>query len=57
MEPLRNDRWRGEFTVGQPGICLYAVEAWIDRFKSWHWSNGIGIPSLHHSTTSSLQPP
>ncbi len=35
MEPLRNDRWRGEFAVGKPGICLYAVQAWIDRFKSW----------------------
>ena len=35
MQPLGNDRWREEFPVSEPGVCLYAVEAWIDRFELW----------------------
>lgn len=35
MEPLGNDRWRGEFTVTKPGYYFYTVQAWVDRFKSW----------------------
>ena len=35
MEFLINDRWRGEFTVGEIGRYYYTVQAWIDRFKSW----------------------
>jgi starch synthase (maltosyl-transferring) len=35
MEPLVNDRWRGEFTVRQLGHYWYTVKAWVDRFSSW----------------------
>lgn len=35
MEPLVNDRWRGEFTVNNLGCYLYTLEAWVDPFKSW----------------------
>jgi starch synthase (maltosyl-transferring) len=35
MEPLVNDRWRGEFTVRQLGHYRYTLKAWIDRFGSW----------------------
>ena len=35
MEPMVNDRWRGEFVVGDMGCYLYTIEAWIDRFRSW----------------------
>lgn len=35
MEPVANDRWRGEFVVTDLGNYLYTVEAWVDRFKSW----------------------
>src|SRR5579872_2864321 len=35
MEPLGNDRWRGEFTVTKVGGWFYTLEAWVDRFKSW----------------------
>lgn len=36
MEPLVNDRWRGEFTVTEIGQYLYTVRAWVDHYKSWH---------------------
>ncbi len=35
MAPLVNDRWRGEFVVSELGQCLYTVQAWVDRFKTW----------------------
>jgi starch synthase (maltosyl-transferring) len=35
MAPLGNDRWKGTFTVGRPGICFYTVEAWVDHFATW----------------------
>ncbi len=35
MHPLGNDRWRGEFRVGELGRYRYAVLAWIDHFKTW----------------------
>ncbi len=35
MQPLSNDRWRGEFTVTELGRYLYALEGWIDRFQTW----------------------
>jgi starch synthase (maltosyl-transferring) len=28
-------RWSGRFTVDRPGIWLYDVEAWTDRFGTW----------------------
>ena len=36
MRDLGNDRWSGTFCVGTPGTYEYAVQAWIDDFKSWH---------------------
>jgi starch synthase (maltosyl-transferring) len=35
MRPVKNDRWRGEIVVGQPGSYFYNIVAWVDRFKSW----------------------
>lgn len=35
MEPLGNDRWRGEFPVLTLGRYQYSVEGWIDRFQTW----------------------
>jgi starch synthase (maltosyl-transferring) len=38
MEPLGNDRWRGEFPVPELGRYGYALQAWIDRFRTWQQS-------------------
>jgi starch synthase (maltosyl-transferring) len=35
MEPLVNDRWWGEFTVSELGRSVYAIQAWIDHFRTW----------------------
>jgi starch synthase (maltosyl-transferring) len=35
MQPLANDRWRGEFTVAKLGQYQYTVEGWIDHFQTW----------------------
>ena len=35
MQPLVNDRWRGEFQVAGLGGYRYTVLAWIDRFLTW----------------------
>jgi len=35
MEPLVNDRWRGEFTVTDLGRYRYTFQAWVDPFQSW----------------------
>lgn len=35
MEPLVNDRWRGEFQVHEIGRHVYTIEAWVDHFKTW----------------------
>ncbi|MDH5207147.1 MAG: alpha-1,4-glucan--maltose-1-phosphate maltosyltransferase [Burkholderiaceae bacterium] len=35
MTPLGNDRWRGAFTVSEPGRYRYTVTAWVDHFLSW----------------------
>ncbi|MBI4527529.1 MAG: alpha-1,4-glucan--maltose-1-phosphate maltosyltransferase [Deltaproteobacteria bacterium] len=35
MEPMPNDRWRGEFTVENIGLYFYTLEGWVDRFACW----------------------
>ena len=35
LEFLVNDRWRGEFKVTKLGRYVYALEAWVDPFRSW----------------------
>ena len=35
MQPLVNDRWQGEFQVQELGRYRYALEAWVDRFRTW----------------------
>lgn len=35
MSLLENDRWRGEFTVGELGRYLYTVQGWVDPFQTW----------------------
>jgi starch synthase (maltosyl-transferring) len=35
LQPLVNDRWRGEFVVLKLGHYRYTVQAWTDRFASW----------------------
>ena len=36
MKLLGNDRWRGQFAVEEMGRYRYTIEAWVDRFKTWH---------------------
>ncbi|WP_435016998.1 alpha-1,4-glucan--maltose-1-phosphate maltosyltransferase [Tundrisphaera sp. TA3] len=33
---LTNDRWTGSFRVEGRGRIEYTIEAWVDRFDSWH---------------------
>ncbi|HYM69623.1 MAG TPA: alpha-1,4-glucan--maltose-1-phosphate maltosyltransferase [bacterium] len=35
MTLFDNDRWRGEFTVSEPGRYRYTLQGWVDRFASW----------------------
>lgn len=35
MQPLVNDRWRGEFQVDEIGNYYYTVTAWVNPFESW----------------------
>ena len=35
MQPLVNDRWQGEFPVQELGRYRYALQAWVDRFRTW----------------------
>src|SRR6202521_4292364 len=35
MVPLVNDRWRGEFMVGELGRYLYTIQGWVDAFDTW----------------------
>jgi starch synthase (maltosyl-transferring) len=35
MVHLGNDRYRGEFTVDEPGRYEFRVTGWIDRFGTW----------------------
>ena len=35
MQPLGNDRWRGEFAVTKVGRYVYTVQGWVDRFGAW----------------------
>ncbi len=35
MEFLVNDSWRGRFTVQMLGTYRFAVEGWVDHFKTW----------------------
>ena len=35
MRHVVNDRWRGEFGVGEVGIHRYTIKGWVDRFGSW----------------------
>jgi starch synthase (maltosyl-transferring) len=35
MTSQGNDRWRGQFQVGEPGVIFYTLEAWVDSLKSW----------------------
>ena len=35
MQPLVNDRWQGEFQVLEVGRYRYALQAWVDRFRTW----------------------
>ena len=35
MTLLGNDRWRGDFTVVEPGRYEYQVTGWVDTFLSW----------------------
>jgi starch synthase (maltosyl-transferring) len=35
MRFIGNDRWRGEFRVGETGIYSYTVQGWVDHFRTW----------------------
>ncbi len=36
MIPDVNDRWTGEFLLDKQGETRFTVQAWVDKFKSWH---------------------
>src|SRR4051794_9902524 len=36
MTFLGNDRWTGRFTVTAQGWHEYTLQAWVDRYASWH---------------------
>ena len=36
MRALVNDRWRADVRVEKLGFYLFAIEAWIDHFLTWH---------------------
>jgi starch synthase (maltosyl-transferring) len=38
LAPLGNDRWRSEFTVRELGRYAYAIQAWVDHFRTWQQS-------------------
>jgi starch synthase (maltosyl-transferring) len=40
LEAMGNDRWRGEFEVGEPGLYWYRVVGWVDAFKTWQHDLG-----------------
>jgi len=35
MVPTVNDRWRGEFMVGELGRFFYTIQGWVDAFETW----------------------
>ncbi len=35
MDPIGNDRWRGQFQLNRMGQAHYAIRAWVDHFKTW----------------------
>jgi starch synthase (maltosyl-transferring) len=35
MRRLDNDRWQGSFLLEEPGVYLYTLTGWVDRFRSW----------------------
>ena len=35
MVPIVNDRWRGEFMVGELGRYFYTIQGWVDAFETW----------------------
>ena len=35
MDPLGNDRWRMAFRVEKAGCYQYAIQAWVDPYKTW----------------------
>jgi starch synthase (maltosyl-transferring) len=35
MTHVDNDRWRGEFELGELGLYTYTIEAYPDLFRSW----------------------
>jgi len=36
MTLLANDRWTGRFTVTAQGWHEYTIQAWVDRYLTWH---------------------
>jgi len=36
MTLLANDRWTGRFTVTARGWHEYTIQAWVDRYLTWH---------------------
>src|SRR5690242_4332133 len=35
MEPVGNDRWRGQFPLRDNTRYVFTIEAWTDRYASW----------------------
>ncbi|HKI20132.1 MAG TPA: alpha-1,4-glucan--maltose-1-phosphate maltosyltransferase, partial [Isosphaeraceae bacterium] len=54
MNLSTNDRWTGKFTVTAQGWHEYTIEAWVDRFASWHKELGKRHESGQQELTSEL---
>lgn len=35
MEQGTNDNWKGTFSVDEPGIYRFSIEAWVDEYGTW----------------------
>jgi len=54
MSHVGADRWRGSFTVDEPGRWAFTVEAWVDRAASWRWELGRKVEAAQPDLASEL---
>jgi len=54
MSLSSNDRWTGRFTVTAQGWHEYTIEAWVDRFASWHKELSKKLEAGQQELTSEL---
>ncbi|MEW5978683.1 MAG: alpha-1,4-glucan--maltose-1-phosphate maltosyltransferase [Acidobacteriota bacterium] len=54
MSHVVNDRWEGMFYVTELGTYEYTVQAWVDKFLSWHHGIVKKIPAAQDSSVDFL---